>query len=634
MNPASDKYPLLYAIESPADLRRMSFGELPALAAELREFLIQSVSTRGGHFAAGLGTVELTIALHYVFNTPHDRLVWDVGHQAYPHKVLTGRRDRLHTIKQDGGLAPFPARQESEYDTFGVGHSSTSISAALGMAVAAARTGSDRRVVAVIGDGAMTAGMAFEALNHAGSLPADLLVILNDNDMSISENVGALSNHFARVLSGRVYAHLREGGKKVLRQMPTVWELARRSEEHLKGMVLPGTLFEEMGFNYIGPMDGHDVKALVLTLRNIRKLRGPQFLHVVTRKGKGYAPAEADPIKWHGPGPFDPASGTIFKEKSSGPTYSQVFGQWLCDMAERDPRIIGITPAMREGSGLVEFSKRFPDRYFDVAIAEQHAVTFAAGLAAEGLKPVVAIYSTFLQRAYDQLIHDVALQGLPVVFALDRAGLVGSDGATHQGSYDLSYLRCIPNMVIMAPADENECRQMLYTASALEGPAMVRYPRGCGPGVAVASELTALGLGKAQLRREGKSGLAMLAFGALVAPAQSIAERLDATFVNMRFVKPLDEDLIVALAARHRALVTIEENVTQGGAGSAVGEVLASEGLQLPLLQLGIPDRFIEHGSREGCLAAAGLDAASLSASVERWWAMQSRERLRSAGGA
>ncbi|TLZ17230.1 MAG: 1-deoxy-D-xylulose-5-phosphate synthase [Gammaproteobacteria bacterium] len=634
MNPAPDKYPLLYAIESPADLRRMSFGELPALAAELREFLIQSVSTRGGHFAAGLGTVELTIALHYVFNTPHDRLVWDVGHQAYPHKVLTGRRDRLHTIKQDGGLAPFPARHESEYDTFGVGHSSTSISAALGMAVAAARTGSDRRVVAVIGDGAMTAGMAFEALNHAGSLPADLLVILNDNDMSISENVGALSNHFARVLSGRVYAHLREGGKKVLRQMPTVWELARRSEEHLKGMVLPGTLFEEMGFNYIGPMDGHDVKALVLTLRNIRKLRGPQFLHVVTRKGKGYAPAEADPIKWHGPGPFDPASGTIFKEKSSGPTYSQVFGQWLCDMAERDPRIIGITPAMREGSGLVEFSKRFPDRYFDVAIAEQHAVTFAAGLAAEGLKPVVAIYSTFLQRAYDQLIHDVALQGLPVVFALDRAGLVGSDGATHQGSYDLTYLRCIPNMVIMAPADENECRQMLYTASALEGPAMVRYPRGCGPGVAVASELTALGVGKAQLRREGKSGLAVLAFGALVAPAQSIAERLDATFVNMRFVKPLDEDLIVALAARHRALVTIEENVTQGGAGSAVGEVLASEGLQLPLLQLGIPDRFIEHGSREGCLAAAGLDAASLSASVERWWAMQSRERLRSAGGA
>jgi 1-deoxy-D-xylulose-5-phosphate synthase len=459
-------------------------------------------------------------------------------------------------------------------------------------------------------------------------------VILNDNDMSISENVGALSNHFARALSGRVYAHLREGGKKVLRQMPTVWELARRSEEHLKGMVLPGTLFEEMGFNYIGPMDGHDVKALVRTLRNVRKLRGPQLLHVVTRKGKGYAPAEADPIKWHGPGPFDPASGTIFKEKASGPTYSQVFGQWLCDMAERDPRIIGITPAMREGSGLVEFSKRFPDRYFDVAIAEQHAVTFAAGLAAEGLKPVVAIYSTFLQRAYDQLIHDVALQNLPVVFALDRAGLVGSDGATHQGSYDLSYLRCIPNTVIMAPADENECRQMLYTASTLESPAIVRYPRGTGPGVAVVANLSALPVGRAQLRREGKSGLALLAFGALVAPAREIAEALDATLVNMRFVKPLDEDLVTALAARHRALVTIEENATQGGAGSAVGELLVAEGLQLPLLQLGIPDRFIEHGSREGCLAAAGLDAAGLSASIGRWWALQPKERLRSAGRA
>ncbi|HYC09717.1 MAG TPA: 1-deoxy-D-xylulose-5-phosphate synthase, partial [Steroidobacteraceae bacterium] len=503
MSVAPDKYPLLAPIETPADLRRLPVARLPELAGELREFLIQSVSTRGGHFAAGLGTVELTIALHYVYDTPRDRLVWDVGHQAYPHKVLTGRRDRLHTIKQDGGLAPFPTRSESEYDTFGVGHSSTSISAALGMAVAAARAGEDRRVVAVIGDGAMTAGMAFEALNHAGSLPADLLVILNDNDMSISENVGALSSYLARALSGRVYAHLREGGKKVLRPMPTVWELARRSEEHLKGMVLPGTLFEEMGFNYIGPMDGHDVKALVSTLRNLRKLRGPQFLHVVTRKGKGYAPAEADPIKWHGPGPFDPASGTIFKEKSAGPTYSQVFGQWLCDMAAADPRIIGITPAMREGSGLVEFSRRFPERYFDVAIAEQHAVTFAAGLAAEGLKPVVAIYSTFLQRAYDQFIHDVALQNLPVVFALDRAGLVGSDGATHQGSYDLSYLRCIPNTVVMTPADENECRQMLYTASTLSGPAIVRYPRGTGPGVAVVAEMSALPVGRAQLRREG-----------------------------------------------------------------------------------------------------------------------------------
>ena len=629
-----DNYPLLRAIQSPADLRKLAPAKLPALARELREFLIHSVSTRGGHFAAGLGTVELTIALHYVFDTPRDRLVWDVGHQAYPHKVLTGRRDRLHTIKQDGGLAPFPARAESEYDTFGVGHSSTSISAALGMAVAAARAGEDRRVVAIIGDGAMTAGMAFEALNHAGSLPADLLVILNDNDMSISENVGALSNHFARALSGRVYAHLREGGKKVLRQMPTAWELARRSEEHLKGMVLPGTLFEEMGFNYIGPMDGHDVKALVSTLRNVRKLRGPQFLHVVTRKGKGYAPAEADPIKWHGPGPFDPASGTIFKEKSSGPSYSQVFGQWLCDMAEREPRIIGITPAMREGSGLVEFSKRFADRYFDVAIAEQHAVTFAAGLAAEGLRPVVAIYSTFLQRAYDQLIHDVALQNLPVVFAVDRAGLVGSDGATHQGSYDLSYLRCIPNTVIMAPADENECRQMLYTATTLPSPVIVRYPRGTGPGVPVVAQMSALPVGKAQLRREGKSGLALLAFGALVASAQQIAEALDATLVNMRFIKPLDEDLLLSIAGRHRALVTIEENSTQGGAGSAVGELLAAEGLQVPLLQLGIPDRFIEHGSREGCLAAAGLDAAGLAASIERWWALQAPGRLRSAGGA
>jgi 1-deoxy-D-xylulose-5-phosphate synthase len=626
----SEKYPLLESIDYPADLRRVPAAKLEALAAELRQFLIHSVSTRGGHFAAGLGTVELTIALHYVFDTPFDRLVWDVGHQAYPHKVLTGRRGRLHTIKQDGGLAPFPSRGESEYDTFGVGHSSTSISAALGMAVAAARAGENRAVVAIIGDGALTAGMAFEALNHAGSLPANLLVILNDNDMSISENVGALSNYFARALSGRVYAHLREGGKKVLRQMPAVWELARRSEEHLKGMVLPGTLFEEMGFNYIGPMDGHDVGALVTTLRNLRKLRGPQFLHVVTRKGKGYSPAEADPIKWHGPGPFDPASGTIFKEKSTGPSYSQIFGRWLCDMAARDPRIIGITPAMREGSGLVEFSKQFPERYFDVAIAEQHAVTFAAGLAVEGLKPVVAIYSTFLQRAYDQLIHDVALQNLPVVFALDRAGLVGSDGATHQGSYDLTFLRCIPNMVIMAPADENECRQMLYTASTVAGPAVVRFPRGTGPGVPIVEEMTALPLGRAQLRREGRSGLAILAFGALVDSAQKIAENLDATLVNMRFVKPLDEDLVTAIAARHRAIVTIEENATIGGAGSGVCELLASEGLQLPLLQLGIPDRFIEHGSRESCLKAAGLDLAGLSASVERWWALQSQERLRS----
>ena len=628
-----ENYPLLEAIETPADLRRLPTTKLAELASELRQFLIHSVSTRGGHFAAGLGTVELTIALHYVFNTPYDRLVWDVGHQAYPHKVLTGRRDQLHTIKQDRGLAPFPTRTESEYDTFGVGYSSTSISAALGMAVAAAQRGEDRRAVAIIGDGALTAGMAFEALNHAGSLPTDLLIVLNDNDMSISENVGALSNYLARALSGRMYSHLREGGKKVLRQMPTVWELARRSEEHLKGMVLPGTLFEEMGFNYIGPIDGHDVKALVSTLRNLRKLRGPQFLHVVTRKGKGYAPAEADPIKWHGPGPFDPASGMIFKEASTGPTYSQIFGKWLCDMAERDPAIVGITPAMREGSGMVEFSKRFPERYYDVAIAEQHAVTFAAGLAAEGFKPVVAIYSTFLQRAYDQLIHDVALQNLPVIFAVDRAGLVGSDGATHQGSYDLTFLRCIPNMVIMAPADENECRQMLYTATTLSSPSAVRYPRGTGPGVPIAAEMVALPVGRAQLRREGRSGLAILAFGALVESARKIAERVDATLVNMRFVKPLDEKLVTALAARHRAIITIEENAITGGAGSAVSEVLAAAGVQLPMLHLGIPDHLIEHGSRETCLAAAGLDLAGLTASVDRWWTPQAQERIRSICG-
>jgi 1-deoxy-D-xylulose-5-phosphate synthase len=627
-------YPLLETIASPADLRKLAATKLTDLAQELRQFLIHSVATRGGHFAAGLGTVELTIALHYVFNTPDDRLVWDVGHQAYPHKVLTGRREQLHTIKQDAGLAPFPTRSESKYDTFGVGHSSTSISAALGMAVAAAQRGEDRKVVAIIGDGALTAGMAFEALNHAGSLPANLLIVLNDNDMSISENVGALSNYLARALSGRMYSHLRESGKKVLRQMPTVWELARRSEEHIKGMVLPGTLFEEMGFNYIGPIDGHDVKALVNTLRNLQQLSGPQFLHVVTRKGKGYAPAEADPIKWHGPGPFDPASGMIFKEASTGPTYSQIFGKWLCDMADRDPAIVGITPAMREGSGLVEYSKRFPARYFDVAIAEQHAVTLAAGMAVEGLKPIVAIYSTFLQRAYDQLIHDVALQNLPVVFAVDRAGLVGSDGATHQGSYDLSFLRCIPNMIVMAPADENECRQMLYTGTTLESPSAIRYPRGCGPGVPVIAEMTALPVGVAQLRREGRSGLAILAFGALVDSAQKIAERLDATIVNMRFVKPLDEKMIVSIAARHRALITIEENAIMGGAGSGVSEVLATAGLQLPTLHIGIPDRFIEHGTRETCLARAGLDLAGLSAQVETWWALQSQARIRSVSSA
>jgi 1-deoxy-D-xylulose-5-phosphate synthase len=616
----ADAFPLLSKIESPADLRALPRADLAALAAELRRYLIHTVSRMGGHFAAGLGTVELTVALHTVFNTPHDRLVWDVGHQAYPHKVLTGRRDLLRTIKQHNGLAPFPTRSESEYDTFGVGHSSTSISAALGMAIGAAARGERRRVVAIIGDGAMTAGMAFEALNHAGSLDVDLLVVLNDNDMSISNNVGALSNYFARLLSGKLYASLREGGKKVLRQMPTVWELARRSEEHMKGMVLPGTVFEEMGMNYIGPIDGHDLSALLATLENMRDLRGPQLLHVVTRKGKGYAPAEADPIKWHGPGPFDPASATIFKEKSSGPSYSQIFGKWLCDMAAREPRIMAITPAMREGSGLVEFEKKFPERYFDVGIAEQHAVTFAAGLACEGAKPILAIYSSFLQRGYDQLVHDVALQNLPVVFAVDRAGLVGGDGATHQGSYDLSFLRCIPNMVVMAPSNEDECRQMLFTATTLDAPVAVRYPRGTGPGVAVQDAMRALPLGRGVVLREGRSGLALLAFGSLVASAERIGAELDATVVNMRYVKPMDEELIARVAARNPHIITLEENVIAGGAGSAVGEVLAALGADAALLHIGIPDRPIQHGTRDDCLADAGLDLEALRARIGAWW--------------
>jgi len=625
-----DRYPLLSRIASPAELRTLPEHELPAVAAELRAFLIETVSQMGGHFAAGLGTVELTLALHYVYDTPLDRLVWDVGHQAYPHKVLTGRRDRLHTIKQKDGLAPFPAREESEYDTFGVGHSSTSISAALGMAIADHLSGDRerqgaRRHVAVIGDGAMTAGLAFEALNHAGSLDVDLLVVLNDNDMSISENVGALSNYFARVLSGRLYAGLKEGGKRILRRMPAAWELARRSEEHMKGMVLPGTMFEEMGLNYIGPVDGHDVIGLVRMLRNIRHLRGPQFLHVVTRKGKGYAPAEADPIKWHGPGPFDPDKGLIFKESSAGPSYTQVFGQWLCDIAERDARIVAITPAMREGSGMVEYSRRFPTRYFDVGIAEQHAVTLAAGLACEGFRPVVAIYSSFLQRAYDQLIHDVALQNLPVTFALDRAGLVGGDGATHQGVFDLSFLRTVPNMTIMAPADENECRQMLYTATRLDGPAAVRYPRGTGPGVQPVAEMSALPLGRGIICREGRSGLAILAFGTMLGALAPIAEKFDATLVNMRFVKPLDEDLLRQLADRHESFVTAEENALAGGAGAAVLEVLSEHGYVLPVLRLGIPDRFIAHGSRADNLAAAGLDAATLAQRIERFWLPRQR---------
>ena len=633
MDRAQPPFPLLDSAALPEQLRKLPEAKLRALCDELRQYLIQTVATRGGHFAAGLGTVELTVALHYVYDTPRDRIVWDVGHQAYPHKVLTGRRDRLHTIKQKDGLAPFPSREESEYDTFGVGHSSTSIGAALGMAVAAQRAGNNRRVVAVIGDGAITAGMAYEALNHAGSLTANLMVILNDNDMSISENVGAMSNYFARVLSGRAYATLREGGKRVLRPLSSISELARRSESHLKGMIFPGTIFEELGFNYIGPIDGHDIGTLVSTLRNFRDWKkGPQFLHIVTRKGKGYAPAEADPIKWHGPGPFDPASGVIQKEQATGPSYSQIFGQWLCDMAERDERIIGITPAMREGSGMVEFSKRFADRYFDVAIAEQHAITFAAGLACEGLRPVVAIYSTFLQRGYDQLIHDVAVQNLPVLFALDRAGLVGSDGATHQGAYDISFLRCIPNLVLMAPADENECRQMLFTATTLSGPSAVRYPRGTGMGIAVHSEMAPLPMGRGLVCREGRSGLLILSFGALLGSALALGDVLDGTVVNMRFIKPLDAELVLRLTARNRAVITIEENAVAGGAGSAVAELLTAEGVLLPQLHIGIPDRFIEHGTRADCLVTAGLDAASIVAAGSHWWRALDISPARAAG--
>ena len=608
-------FPLLDQIDSPDQLRHLPESQLPALARELREFLIQSVSRTGGHLAAGLGTVELTIALHYVYNTPDDRLVWDVGHQSYPHKILTGRRARMSTLRQQGGLAGFPKRDESPYDSFGVGHSSTSISAALGMAIAAARSGSARKAVAIIGDGAMTAGMAFEALNHAGDLDANLLVILNDNDMSISPNVGALSNYLARVLSGRTYASMREHGKKVLESLPPVWELARRAEEHVKGMVVPGTLFEEMGFNYLGPVDGHDLPGLVKTLRNVRALHGPQLLHVVTRKGKGYAPAEANPCAYHGVNKFDLHTGDAAPTAPAGPTYTEVFSDWVCDMAEQDATLVAITPAMREGSGLVKFSEHFPQRYFDVGIAEQHSVTLAAGLACEGVHPVVAIYSTFLQRAYDQLIHDVALQNLPVTFAIDRAGLVGPDGPTHAGSFDLSYLRCVPNMLVMAPADENECRQMLCTAQRHPGPAAVRYPRGRGPGVAVKKSLETLPVGRAEVRRQGRK-IALLAFGSLVAPATQVADALDATLVNMRFVKPLDTDLLRELASTHELLVTLEENALAGGAGSAVNEYLAQQGIVSNILNIGLPDAFIEHGSREQLLADCGLDAAGIEANI------------------
>jgi len=609
-------YSLLNTVNSPDDLRRLDRQQLPQLADELREFLVESVSKTGGHLSSNLGTVELTIALHYVFDTPEDKLVWDVGHQTYAHKILTGRRTRMSTLRMSGGIAGFPKREESPYDTFGTGHSSTSISAALGMAVAAQLAGSERRAVAIIGDGAMTGGMAFEALNNAGAMDANLLVILNDNDMSISRPVGALNNYLAKLMSGRFYAAVRRGSEKMLKGMPPMLEFAKRAEEHVKGMVIPGTLFEEFGFNYIGPIDGHDVNVLLDTLGNIRKLTGPQFLHIVTQKGKGYDKAEADCLLYHGVSKFDRTDGIVPKEASK-PTYTQVFGHWLCDMAEQDSRVVGITPAMCEGSGMSEFAERFSPRYFDVGIAEQHALTFAAGLACDGYKPVVAIYSTFLQRAYDQLIHDIAIQNLPVLLAIDRGGLVGADGATHAGSFDLTYLRCIPNLTVMTPADENECRQMLYTAIQMDTPTAVRYPRGIGPGVAERQEMHALPVGKAELRRTGKRA-AVLAFGSMLAPALRAAESLDATVVNMRFVKPLDAEMIARVARDHELLVSVEENVLQGGAGSAVAECLNQLGLSVPLLQLGLPDSFIEQGDPARMLADCGLDTNGIIASVQR----------------
>ncbi len=611
------RYPRLSRIGSPADLRQFPESELGEIARELREYLIESVATSGGHFGANLGVIELTVALHWLYDTPNDRLVWDVGHQGYPHKILTGRRDRITTVKKKDGVAPFPKRDESEYDTFGVGHSSTSISAALGMAIAAQRKGDHRKVVAVIGDGAMTAGMAFEALNHGGDVEPDILVVLNDNQMSISENVGALTKMLARLMASRTLNKIRERGKKMMKRGGLLWRAAKRWEEHAKGMFVPSTLFEELGFHYTGPIDGHDIPQLVSTLRTLKELKGPQLLHVVTTKGKGYAPAEAQQIEYHAVGPFDPQAGVVKKAAPSKPTYTEIFGDWLCDMAATDARLYGITPAMREGSGLVRFSQEFPQRYFDVAIAEQHAVTLAAGMACEGAKPVVAIYSTFLQRAYDQLIHDVALQNLDVLFAIDRAGVVGPDGATHAGSFDLSYLRCIPNMLVMAPSDEDECRKMLTTGFLHDGPAAVRYPRGSGTGAAITKELVALPIGKALTRRHGR-GIALLAFGAMVAPAAKAADALDATLVDMRFVKPLDEALLRELAKSHAAFVTIEDNAIMGGAGSAVAEFLHAEGIATPLLQLGLSDTFLEHASREELLAHEGLDAPGIEAAVRK----------------
>ena len=610
------EYPLLDTVHMPEQLRHLSRKQLPELAKELREFLVESVSQTGGHLSSNLGVVELTIALHYVFNTPEDRLVWDVGHQTYPHKILTGRRNAMSELRKSGGIAGFPRRNESVFDTFGTGHSSTSISAALGMAVAAKKTGSDRRAVAIIGDGAMTAGMAFEALNNAGAMDANLLVILNDNDMSISPNVGALQNYLAKLLSGRLYTNVRKSGEKVLGVMPPVLEFAKRAEEHVKGMVTPSTLFEEFGFNYIGPIDGHNLDTLIVTLNNIKKLDGPQFLHIVTEKGRGYAPAENEPGKFHGVGKFNPEDGCAINS-STKKTYTQVFSDWLVDMAKENELLIGITPAMSDGSGMNAFAETYPNRFYDVGIAEQHALTFAAGMACDGLKPVVAIYSTFLQRAYDQLIHDIALQNLPVMFAIDRAGLVGADGPTHAGSFDLSFLRCIPNIIVMTPSDEQECRQMLTTAFYHNGPSAVRYPRGGGPGEALQSDLSTLPIGKGQLRRQGQK-IAILAFGSMLAPALEAAEKLNATVANMRFVKPLDIDLVEKLAKSHDLIITIEENAIMGGAGAAVMEAMQLLNIETPMLCLGLPDHFIEHGVHENMLAECGLDADGIINAIEK----------------
>ncbi|MCF6318633.1 MAG: 1-deoxy-D-xylulose-5-phosphate synthase [Proteobacteria bacterium] len=616
---------LLEAINLPKDLRKLDESQLRQVSDELRDFLIKSVSNSGGHFGSGLGTVELTVALHYVYNTPHDRIVWDVGHQAYPHKILTGRKDKIETIKKKGGLNPFPKRYESEYDTFGVGHSSTSIGAALGMALASKHLNIDRKAIAVIGDGAMTAGMAFEALNHGGEIEPDMLVVLNENEMSISPNVGAFARMLVKIVSGRFYNKMSETSKRIMKRDSWLWKFMSRWEEHTKGMLIPSTLFEELGFLYFGPIDGHDINQLVRTLQTIKETKGPKFLHILTKKGKGYKPAEDDPIKYHAVSPFDPKVGVISSKKPSLPTYTQVFGQWLCDMARDDNKLVGITPAMREGSGLAEFSKLFPKRYYDVGIAEQHAVTLAAGMACEGVKPVVAIYSSFLQRAYDQLIHDVAIQNLGILFAIDRGGVVGPDGATHAGNMDLSFLRCVPNMTVMAPADENECRQMLYTGYTLGTPAAVRYPRGTGAGVAIQPQMKKIQIGKAKVVRKG-SKIAILAFGSTLEDAKIAAETLDATVVNMRFVKPLDEDMIKQMQAKHKLIVTIEDNVIKGGAGSGINEYLNQIQSEVKVLNLGLPDTYQEHGSREDLLSEAGIDSKGILNQVKRFFKIKSAD--------